>query len=241
MHKPKTRLLLAAFIAAAASLPSLSPGLLAQNYVETGDAGQTPGTAQATGINQSGTLGSASTITGTFAANTSNGNNASQDADVFIFTLSAPAMLTFSTLNTTTSTGGQSGGRDTELFLFTSTGAPILANNDATGFTLQSSFTVSLAAGSYRIAVSLADNEPVNSANQLVFATSASPTAVRGPASGINPAVFSNFNSGNSFPDSGNYQIGITTVPEPSAWALMVLGAATLSVFINRRRRRHAA
>ena len=93
-------------------------------------------------------------------------------------------------INTRTNAGGV----DTELALFSSTGTAILENDDANGTTTDSSITTTLAAGTYYLGVASSENEPVNSANQLLFvglSQSGDTTAVRGPASGINRRRFS--------------------------------------------------
>lgn len=222
-----------------ASLAGLGT-LRAQIFTEVGDAGQTPGTVQPTGLTQSGTNGQSVTILGNFSG--------ANDADIFSLNLTDLTMVTFSTVNAVTLNGGNfpgaGGGLDTQLFLFTSTGLPVYANNDAPGGnTLQStlpqgtSFTASLSPGLYYLAISLSDNNPVNTSNQTVFATATASTDVVGPAGGLNPATFSNFNGLNTFADSGNYQINITTVPEPSTWVLSVLGATVIGATLSRRRR----
>jgi hypothetical protein len=218
------------FVAAATLLTAIS--IQAQVFNESGDAGQTPGTAQNSGLTQSNTVGQTIMILGNIS-----GVN---DADVFRLTLTLPAQVQFSTVNSVTSTSGI----DTSLFLFSSTGAPIYANNDADGTTLQSrlpggsSFTMTLSPGTYLIGISLADNEPINTSNQLVFVQGGDSTEVRGPAAGLNPATYSNFNGNASFAESGNYQIDITTtaaVPEPSTVSLIV-GAVGLGAIAYRKR-----
>ncbi len=192
----------------------------AQTYTETGDAGQTQGTAQASGLTQSGMIfGTLSSV---------------NDADVFSLTITNTSTISFSTANTLTGTSGGLGGLDTELFLFTSAGVPVFANDDTDGFTLQSTLPsgnnllASLNAGTYYIAVSLSGNDPVNSVNQLVFASDPDPKAVRGPASGTNPKNFSGFDSGAFGGPNGSYEIDVTSVPEPSSVALYLLGALLL-------------
>ncbi len=211
-----------------------------QVYTEVGDAGQTLGTAQATGATSGSNL---TTILGNLS-----GIN---DADLFRFTITAPTTFSASTVNTVTMTSGL----DTALFLFNALGAPIYTNDDANGMSLQStlpggtSFTMTLSAGTYYLGISLSGNEPVNLSNQLLFAgyPGGDTTAVRGPASGLNPSTLSNFNSNASFAENGAYQINLTSsataaaVPEPSAIALGAVAASALLLLGKRRRSKTAA
>lgn len=209
--------------------------LRAQTFNESPDAGQTPATAQNSGLTQSSSVGGAVTILGSIS-----GIN---DADVFRLTITLPTQIQFSTVNTLTANSGGAGGLDTALFLFTNAGAPIFTNDDANGMVLQSTlpsgttFTTTLAPGTYLLSISLSGNEPTNSSGQLVFASDANPGAVRGPAPGLNPGVFNNFNNGASFAQSGNYQIDITTmaVPEPSTISLLA-GAIVMGALFFRKR-----
>ena len=170
-------------------------------------------------------------IDGTIAA----GNPS--DADLFQISLSSANTYTFSTVNAYTNTGGV----DTELFLFTSTGTAIVANDDANGTTFDANVTATLSPGTYYIGVSSSGNEPINSNSQLLFvglSQSGDTTAMRGPASGINPTTLNGFNSNNyDTTSTGQYQIGITSaVPEPSTWAALGLGSIAAGFTILRRR-----
>jgi hypothetical protein len=201
--------------------------LHAQIYNEQfGDAGQTLGTAQNSGITQTGTIfGQISGI---------------NDADVFRITITNTATISFSTLNALTAANGGAGGMDTQLFLFTSTGLPVYANNDANGLTVQSflpagnSFLATLSAGTYYLAISLSGNDPINLNSQLVFATGATTTSIRGPASSINPTTWNTFDNAASFAQNGQYEIDI--IPEPSTVALYAVGAIVLAGAGLRRR-----
>jgi hypothetical protein len=167
------------------------------------------------------------------------------DADVYSLTLTLPTRVQFSTMNTLTASNGGPGGLDTVLFLFTASGQPIYANDDANGSALQSmlpgnsGFTMTLAPGTYLIAISLSGNEPVNTSNQLMFEQTSDSTNVRGAAPGLNPGTFSGFNSGAGFSQSGAYQIDITTVavPEPSSILLCACGFVSLGITILRKRK----
>jgi hypothetical protein len=222
------RSLLLCAATAAAFIFAAAPPAHAQVFVEAGDAGQTPGTAQATGLSQTVGIGTA-TIFGTF----SNGN----DADVFRINIVQTGTFSASTVNLLTGTSGGAGGLDTQLFLFDSLFRPVYANDDASGATLQStlpahtSFLGSLAVGTYYLAISLSGNNPVNSNNQLVFTTGGGDnTAIRGMAAGINPATWSDFNSETSFPQQGAYQINIFNVPE-SGSTLLIMLIASAAIF----------
>ncbi len=203
---------------ATASLPG-------QTYTEIGDAGQTLGTAQASGLTVGVTTVS---IFGTIGSPT--------DADVFSIQVTTPMMFTATTV------GGST--LDTALFLFNSLGMAIYTNDDASGTSLQStlpsgaSFTMSLAPGLYHIAISLSGNEPVNSNGQLLFLpySGGDPTSVRGAAAGVNPATLANFNGLTSFPEMGAYRIDLMAVPEPSATALYLAGAGAIGFLLRKRR-----
>ncbi len=198
---------------------------LQADFFDLGDAGQTPATVQNTNIVQ-GPLGTATSIFGTLSSST--------DADVFRFTITNTSLFSASTRNSVTGSGS-SGGLDTQLFLFNSAFQPIIANDDeASGATLQSlipsgtSLLGSLTAGTYYIGISLSGNDPVNTANQLVFTTGLS-TALRGRALGINPMSFSDFNSFTAFNESGAYRIDIASVAVPDSGSTLFLMLAALA------------
>ncbi len=218
-------------LAVAASLALLlasGPLLRAQNYTETGDAGSTPGTAQATGLIQTSNGNPPQNIFGTIS-----GLN---DADVYRIQVTAPMLFSATTVNTTTGLT-----LDTQLFLFDASARPVYANDDSSGTSFASTlppgstFLANLSPGLYYLAISLSGNDPVNTANQLVFNPGTTSTELRGPASGLNPDSFSGFNNGNTFAQSGAYQIII--VPEPSTWALAAVGVLALGLVAVRRRR----
>jgi hypothetical protein len=162
------------------------------------------------------------------------------DADIFQIAIASPAAFSATTVNALT-TGN---GIDTVLWLFNSSGVGVIANDDAPGNTLQSTLSAFIGSGGvFYLAISLSGNEPVNFANQLMFASNGGdPTAVRGPAGGV-PGSQSGFDpSGVGFGAfTGNYQIdllGASVVPEPSVVATFILGSLVSgAVFFARRRR----
>lgn len=225
--KAPTTMIPRSIFAMAAAIVLSSAQLDAQVFNEVGDAGQTLGTAQFTGAFGTGL----SAIVGTISSST--------DADLYVIRITAPTTFSATTVNATTSI-------DTALFLFSSSGVPIVTNDDASGTSLQSSlpagnsFTFSLAPGTYYLGISLSGNEPINLSSQLLFAgyPGGDPTALRGPASGVNPTTLANFNGQTSFPEVGAYRIDLTStqaVPEPTTVALAIVGAAAL---LTARRRR---
>ncbi len=214
------------FLALTGALALATASAQGQSYNEVGDAGQTIGTAQSSGL----TVGNSTvSIFGTIASPT--------DADIFSIQINSPMFFSASTV------GGSI--LDTALFLFNSSGMAIYTNDDASGTSIQStlpggsSFTMSLAPGLYYIAISLSGNEPINSNGQLLFApyTGGDPSSVRGPAAGLNPNTLGNFNGLTSFAEMGAYRINLSAVPEPSTFALCLAGAAAAGVYLRKRRK----
>ena len=224
--------LLRPFCALLGTLALATATLDAQTYTELGDAGQTLGTAQNTGVVGGQTL---NTVFGTIGT--------AGDADLFRITLNAPT-----TFSATTTFGGTT-TLDTALFLFNNLGQAIYTNDDVSGSSLQStlpggtSFTMSLAAGTYYIAISLSGNEPINLNGQLLFAAyiNGSSSSVRGAAAGVNPSTMSGFNGATSFAETGAYRIDFTgtstAVPEPSTTAFCFVAAGAAAVAVRRRRK----
>ena len=145
---------------------------------------------------------------------------------------------------------------DTALFLLNSSGMAIYTNDDASGASVQStlpagtSFTMTLAPGTYYLGISLSGNEPINSNGQLLFAAyiGGDSTSVRGAAAGINPSTHSNFNGTPFFNEMGAYRIDLTSaltavVPEPTTIGLCVMGVAVIGATLRKRRkaRSHSA
>ena len=204
------------FAAAALAAASLSTSQAVVFNEPASDAGQTLATAAAAGA-----------VPNLTAINGSIGTGS--DADLYSFTVSTSGPYRFTTV---------SAAVDTALFLFSGTGAALLTNDDATGLTLTSSLSASLVAGAtYYLGISISGNEPVNSASQLLFVgyPAGDTTAVRGPASGVNPTTLASFNSFNQDQTTGTYSINIAPVPEPSTWAMVGLTGIAAAAYLRRR------
>lgn len=196
---------------------------------EIGDAGQTLATAQITSTG----VGPLTDIFG--------GLSGATDADLFLINITNPAAFSASTNNSVT------GNIDTQLFLFSATGAPLFTNDDApSGVTFLSTLPVgsvaSLAAGVYYLGISLSGYDPTNINAQALFASGLS-TDVRGPAAGLQPARLGAWSDG-AFAASGSYDIKLTgavaaAVPELST-SMMFLAAGALGAVGAARRRRAA-
>lgn len=220
----RTLMLLLVVVAGTATAPSY-----AAVYNELGDAGQTQGSAQ----NTSGSLTSLTNILGSLRSST--------DADLFVIYITNPGAFSASTNNANT------GFLDTQLFLLTLAGAPIMLNDDAAGgltvlSTIPAGSASSLAAGFYILGISASGYDPVNAVNQLLFASGLS-TDLRGPASGLQPGVLGGFFDSTFFREGGSYDIQLTgarvaaIVPEPATGVLVVLGLALCAFATTRRRR----
>lgn len=224
---------LATALLAAASLTTTA-SLKAVTFAEPGDAGQTLATATPTAATGAASGQSLTAITGTIGTST--------DADLFIFTITSTT--NFSAI------ASSAAGIDTSLFLFNSSGVAVIANDDQSGTNFQAgipagnSLLTTLSAGTYYLGISLSGNEPVNSANQLLFTVDQPTTNVRGAATGVNPTTESTF-SGNPFAETGTYSIALTgaatAVPEPGTTATLALGAAAAGLALTRRARRRQA
>lgn len=198
-------------------------------HFELGDAGQTQGTVQNTGPAGSSGQG-LSDIFGTLLSET--------DADLFLIRILNPATFSATTVNAGTNVF------DTQLFLLTLSGAPVYLNDDANGLTTLSTLPAGNALGPvtpglYLLGISAFGYDPVNSVNQLLFASGLS-TDVRGPAPLLQPAFLGGFANNFGFPDGGGYDIQLTgalVVPEPGTAALMLLAGALLAVTAFKRRR----
>jgi hypothetical protein len=201
-------------------------------WTEVGDAGQTIGTAQSTGVIGGQPL---TAIFGTIGT--------SGDADIYKISVQAPTTFSATTVNALTTTSGL----DTELYLFNSTGAAVYANDDS-GASLRSTLPANNAigpvtAGIYYLAIATSGNEPVNGTNQLLFSADSPSNIIRGPAAGVSGGE-SNFDSTFADPGTGAYEIdltgALTPVPEISSTIMFGQGLLIIAIIAATRRRRRS-
>lgn len=200
--------------AAAILLTGAGP-VAASLHVEAGDAGELPGTAQAT------PAGLLTTITGSIGFD--------RDRDIFSITITDP-----STFSARTTLGG-----DTQLFLFNSAGFGILMDDDSAGGFLSllpagNPALTALTPGQYFLAISEFDDDPI-SLGGLIFGTGLGTEGPTGPGgagaiTGWNP---------DGAADTYNYSITLTgaagsAVPEPGT---ALAGLALVGLVGVRRRR----
>ncbi len=213
----------------------------AQTYTEVGDAGNTLSTAQLTAgtANPEGTP--VTIIRGSF--------NAGMDADLFAINITSPSSFSATTnLAPTTTAFDSSLPIDTTLFLFDGSGNAVATNDDTSSTIVTSTLALgnalyaNLSPGLYYLGISISGNEPVNTANQLLFALSDDSTDVRGPeaSNNLNPLILDTFDQDNYDNEAGSYGImltGVTAVPEPSTRALTAVLGGLLAGYVFLRRR----
>lgn len=219
----------------AASVLAAGPASAAA-WTESGDAGQTLGSAQVIANNVPTPLTS---INGSFSD--------FHDVDLFKIYISNAAAFSATTV------GGNL--MDTQLFLFTLSGQAVYTNDDDANYasdganflfsTLPAGSALGPAsAGYYLLGIALSGNDPVNAVNDLLFASGLT-TDVRGPAGSLSPKTLADFTGGTFFDERGGYTIQLTgaemTIPEPTTTALALLAFGLCGVASSRRGRRTVA
>ncbi len=212
MTSPWKTILIGGFALAISSAAAATP------WLEIGDAGSLPGTAQ---ITIGG--GPLTIISGNIFS--------SSDEDMYLINISNPAAFSA----TTVGTGGTA--FDTQLFLFDSTGLGVYTNDDAVGLrsTLPAAHALGPALpGQYYLAISTFDNDPVSGAG-LIFPNTF--PGVFGPTGPGGAAPITGWAGAGS---TGTYNIHLTGanfgVPVPGTVLLVATGL--LGVGTLRRRRR---
>lgn len=189
-----------------------SPAGASPIHTETGDAGQTIGTAQL--ADGGGTPGPITSIVGSLG----NGN----DVDIYKIYIANPA--SFSAFVQATADLP-----DPQLFLFRPDGTGVYANDDTSDLSAllpAGDPNSPTTAGYYYLAITSYDNDPQDSIPTLIF-NSVPFTGVFGPT---NPAAVLAGFSGGGYDDGGAYTIvltGVTHLPEPLS--VFVLGIAGLA------------
>jgi hypothetical protein len=216
---------------ALAALLAANP-VLAADYTEVGDAGESLATAAQVNTQAFGT--SLDAIIGTIS-----GNN----ADLFAIQITDP--VNFTAANPLNAPGNVN-TFDSQLFLFDANGFGVLYNQDAPGagptsFLSPSAAGVTLTAGLYYLAIAPVGYSPL-SAGGLIFPNTSlsNPTEVVGPTGPGGSQVLSSW-TGNTSSPGGDYRISLTGaafVPEPSTGllsGLVLLGG--LSALSRRAKR----
>jgi len=201
---------------------------LAGSYAEVGDAGQLVGTAQST----VGT-GSLTDIFGSISN--------VHDVDLYLINITNFAAFSASTVNS-----GTDAFLDTQLFLLTTSGKAVCANDNVLGG-FQSMLGVgscgsSLGNGQYLLGIGSGFYDAVDTNNVLLFVQNNGTETVRGPNSSFALAGYTE--TGTVFdPNFGPYDIQLTgaaavsAVPEPATVALMLGGLAVCGLSASRRQR----
>ena len=222
-------------MAAAAASLSLAGHIQAQNtYAEQGDAGGLPTTAQVA-------AGAANTPLTSITGTTTLTNNVA-DTDMYEIYVSSPS--TFSASTTAFHPG--SNNFDDQLSLFTSTGVGVVSNDDTSNGDQADlpAGSLTLGVGNYYLLISGEGTFTVDSTGNEIFpfpTTAGEPnyTAVI-ESTDASPVTGYTDNSD----EAGKYVIALTgaefvdfaNVPEPSAFAFGLVGAAGMALAFRARR-----
>ena len=221
-------------LALAAAYLALAGTIHAANFSETGDAGDLLGTAQIV----SGAAGTPlNLISGTLTR-----TNGISDSDLFEIYISSPS--TFSASNTAFIPG--SNNFDSQIFLFNASGLGLIGNDDnPINGAAQSNLAagnLNGSAGLYYLLIS-GSGRYATSGNGLIFPNftdgTTDPTTVVGPTGPGGAAALSAYTGSSN--EGGNYAVALTgaqfvsnAVPEPSVFAFLAAGVASLALGLHR-------
>jgi len=209
--------------------------MAAPGWVEIGDAGQLPGTAQVT----TG-LGPLTTISGTLPTDPDFINpTLPPDIDLFRIVISDSSAFSATTVNPETEF------IDTQLYLFRADGTGVVANGDTDAVesrsTIPAGSVSSAPVGEYLLGIALFESRPVNSSGDLLFPDLFFNEAVESPLLPDDPVA--DWNSLSIFEPFLNYQINLTgatfalpskptpdPIPEPASLVTWLSLVALLAV-----------
>jgi hypothetical protein len=203
----------------------------AASFIEIGDAGDLPATA-----NMTGGVGPLTTILGNLTA--ADPFDAVLDVDMFGIYISDPAAFSASTVAAV----GMNVD-DPQLFLFTSTGVGVLMNDDdPSGMSGAQSaigaLPLGFLAGLYFLAIGWWDNEPVSALFDLIFDATTSLPAVSDPVAGWNLDVLLRIDVPTAYEIDLTGALPSTAIPEPALMTMALVGAAALLRRQRARRRK---
>jgi hypothetical protein len=208
--------------AALAAALAVGAGSARAGWLEAGDAGELPSTAQVSTGLLDFIAGAVSPV---------------GDADMYLIHIANPAAFRA----TTVGTGGTL--TDTQLFLFDSAGRGVLMNDDASSVTMRSTLPgFAGLAGNYYLAVTGYDRDPVSPGGQIFPDNPFN--AVHGPTGPGGASPISGWNGGSA---TGTYRINLQgvsaaqAVPAPPAAVLAAIGMAGFGGLGWLRRRNAAA
>jgi len=193
----------------------IAPDSTGATWTESGDAGDLPGTAQAT--------------VGSGALDAIEGSILDEaDQDMFLVLIEDPEAFSASTNNAGTNLELDN---DTQLFLFDAQGFGVLANDDdpddfLTFLSTTPAGSLNGPAGTYLLAVSIFDNDPISVGGEIFPDEPADDVVGPTGPGGVGPV--SAWDVDPVPPDSGPYRIeltGVTFAPEPAKTVTWTLGA----------------
>ncbi len=214
------------FTAAVTALCVCGTAAFADIYTESGDAGQTVGTAQnVTGV---------ANLTRIEGSLMPDGN----DVDIFRIVINDFANFRADTFGTR---AGGFPNPDTQLFLFDENGFGVYGNDDAPGGGTVDSELISgvvSSNGTYLLAITTFNNEPISAGGAIFDPTGAPFTATVTPTGPGGGSALTGWDSNGDSGEHGAYGInleGATVIPAPGAVLLAAFGLPIVGIAKRRR------